>query len=134
MVPVRVDHHVHLNSPAIQAFLPVFCDGMHRFGGGDPALTTPHSVDDLLAAMDQAGIRRALLLSDGYLAESPMSEPRRPDATDLMRAANDWTGGSPVAIRIGFPPLLPSIPFERLRCRRFGAGRATRQLPASNSI
>jgi predicted TIM-barrel fold metal-dependent hydrolase len=93
MVPVRVDHHVHLNSPAIQAFLPAFCEGMRRFGGCDPALTMPHSVDDLLAAMDQAGIRRALLLSDGYLAESPMAEPQRPDATDLMRAANDWTVG-----------------------------------------
>jgi predicted TIM-barrel fold metal-dependent hydrolase len=93
MVPVRVDHHVHLNSPAIQAFLPVFCEGMRRFGGCDPALTTPHSVDDLLTAMDQAGIRRALVLSDGYLAESPMLEPQRPDATDLMRAANDWTVG-----------------------------------------
>jgi predicted TIM-barrel fold metal-dependent hydrolase len=93
MVPVRVDHHVHLNSPAIQVFLPAFCDGMRRFGGCDPGLKTLYSVDDLLAAMDQAGIRRALLLSDGYLAESPMMEPQRPDATDLMRAANDWTVG-----------------------------------------
>ena len=91
MVPVRVDHHVHLNSPAIQGFLPAFCEGMRRFGGCDPALTTPHSVDDLLATMDQAGLRRAVVLSDGYLAESPLVEPQRPDATDLMRAANDWT-------------------------------------------
>jgi predicted TIM-barrel fold metal-dependent hydrolase len=91
MVPVRVDHHVHLNSPTIQAFLPAFCEGMRRFGGCDPALTTPHSVNDLLAAMDQAGIRRALVLSDGYLAESPLVEPQPPDAMDLMRAANDWT-------------------------------------------
>jgi predicted TIM-barrel fold metal-dependent hydrolase len=90
IVPVRVDHHVHLNSPAIQAFLPGFCEGMRRFGGCDPALTTPHSVDDLLAAMNHAGIRRALVLSDGYLAESSMV-PQRPDATGLMRAANDWT-------------------------------------------
>jgi predicted TIM-barrel fold metal-dependent hydrolase len=91
IVPVRVDHHVHLNSPAIEAFLPAFCESMRRFGGCDPALTTPHSVNDLLSAMDQAGIRRALVLSDGYLAESPLMEPQRPDMTDLMRAANDWT-------------------------------------------
>jgi predicted TIM-barrel fold metal-dependent hydrolase len=90
-VPVRVDHHVHLNSPAIQAFLPEFCASMRRFGGCDPALTTPHSVQDLLAAMDRAGIQRALVLSDGYLAESPIMEPQRPNAADLMRAANDWT-------------------------------------------
>jgi len=91
LVPVRVDHHVHLNSPAIQAFLPEFCASMRRFGPCDPALTTPHSAQDLLAAMDRAGIQRALLLSDGYLAESPIMQPQRPDAADLMRAANDWT-------------------------------------------
>lgn len=91
IVPVRVDHHVHLNSPAIQGFLPEFCASMGRFGGCDPALTTPHSVQDLLAEMDRAGIQRALVLSDGYLAESPIMEPQRPDAADLMRAANDWT-------------------------------------------
>ncbi|HEX4167427.1 MAG TPA: amidohydrolase family protein [Bryobacteraceae bacterium] len=91
MVPVRVDHHVHLNSPTIQAFLPAFCEGMRRFEECDPALTTPHSVNDLLAAMHQAGIRRALVLSDGYLAESPIVEPQPPDVMDLMRAANDWT-------------------------------------------
>ena len=91
IVPVRVDHHVHLNSPAIQAFLPEFCASMRRFGGCDPALTTLHSVQDLLAEMDRAGIQRALVLSDGYLAQSSIMEPQRPDAADLMRAANDWT-------------------------------------------
>ena len=87
----RVDHHVHLNSPAIQAFLPEFCASMRRFGGCDPTLTAPHSVLDLLAEMDRAGIQRALVLSDGYLAESPIMEPQRADAANLMRAANDWT-------------------------------------------
>jgi predicted TIM-barrel fold metal-dependent hydrolase len=93
IVPFRVDHHVHLNSPAIQAFLPEFCASMRRFGGCDPALTSPHSVRDLLAEMDRAGIQRALVLSDAYLAESPIMEPQRPDAADLMRSANDWTVG-----------------------------------------
>jgi predicted TIM-barrel fold metal-dependent hydrolase len=91
IVPVRVDHHVHLNSPAIQAFLPEFCASMQRFAKCDPTLTTPHSVEDLLAAMARAGIRRALVMSTGYLAESPMMEPQRADSADLMRAANDWT-------------------------------------------
>ena len=91
IILVRVDHHVHLNSPAIQAFLPEFCASMRRFGKCDPALTTPHSVEDLLAAMDRAGIQHALVLSNGYLAESPMMEPQRADAMDLMQAANDWT-------------------------------------------
>jgi predicted TIM-barrel fold metal-dependent hydrolase len=91
IVPVRVDHHVHLNSPAIQSFLPYFCASTRRFGPCDPALTTPHSVDELLAEMDRAGIQSAVILSDGYLAESPMMEQQRPDAANLLRAANDWT-------------------------------------------
>ena len=93
IVPVRVDHHVHLNSPSIQAFLPEFCASMRRFGGCDPTLTAPHLVQDLLAEMGRVGIQRALVLSDGYLAESPIMEPQRPDAADLMRSANDWTVG-----------------------------------------
>jgi predicted TIM-barrel fold metal-dependent hydrolase len=91
IVPVRVDHHVHLNSPAMQSFMPYFCTNTRRFGPCDPALTTPHSVENLLNEMDRAGIRRAVVLSNGYLAESPMMEQQRPDAADVMRAANDWT-------------------------------------------
>lgn len=93
LVPVRVDHHVHLTSPAIQAFLPDFCASVRRYGGCKPALTTPRSPEDLLAIMDRAGIRRALVLSNGYLAESPFVSPPRPDAAALLRAANDWTVG-----------------------------------------
>jgi predicted TIM-barrel fold metal-dependent hydrolase len=95
VTPVRVDHHVHLNSPAIQAFLPDFCASVGRrgFGRCDPALTTPHSPEDLLAAMDRAGIRRAVVLSTAYLAESPMMDTPPADASDLVRAANDWTVG-----------------------------------------
>ncbi|MFC5437824.1 amidohydrolase family protein [Rhodanobacter umsongensis] len=91
LVPVLVDHHVHLNAPAIQAFLPDFCKSVSRFGKCDPALTTPHTPADLLTAMDKAGIKRALVLSTGYLAESPMIDPPRADAASLMHAANDWT-------------------------------------------
>ena len=71
--------------------MPAFCEGTRRFGPCDPALTTPHSVQDLLGEMDRAGIQRAVVLSNGYLAESPMMQPQQPRAGDLMQAANDWT-------------------------------------------
>jgi len=93
LVPVRVDHHVHLNSPAIRAFLPDFCASVKRYGGCDPHLVAPHSPADLLAAMDRAGIRRSVVLSDAYLAESPLMNPQRPDAAKIVREANDWTVG-----------------------------------------
>lgn len=75
----------------MQSFLPYFCANTRRFGPCDHALTTPHAVQDLLDEMDRAGIHRAVVLSNGYLAESPMMEQQRPDAIDVMRAANDWT-------------------------------------------
>lgn len=39
---VRVDHHTHLDSPAIQSFIPEFCESIKRYGKCDDALTTPH--------------------------------------------------------------------------------------------
>ena len=111
VVPIRVDHHIHLNSLVIQAFLPEFCASTRRSGKCDPALTTPHSVEDLRAAMARAGIQRALVVSNGYRAESPMMESQRADGADLMRAANDGRCSSPVAIRNSFPPSSQSIPF-----------------------
>lgn len=89
--PIRADHHVHLNSPAIQTFVPDYCRAVARFGDCDPALTTLRTPADLIQAMDNARIERAALLSNGYLAESGMVTPRRHDAAELMRAANDWT-------------------------------------------
>lgn len=44
-----------------------------------------------MAEMDRAGIRKALVMSNGYLAESPMMDPPHPHAAQLLQAANDWT-------------------------------------------
>ncbi|KAI1691244.1 prolyl oligopeptidase family domain-containing protein [Ditylenchus destructor] len=76
---VAVDHHVHVHSPAILAFLPGYCASPGRTSKCDPEFLNPLSVDDLLQAMDKAGIRRARLMSTAYLAESPMMEPPAPD-------------------------------------------------------
>ncbi|HET6431761.1 amidohydrolase family protein [Dyella sp.] len=88
-----VDHHTHLNAPAIQAFVPTFCEQISRYGRCDAALTTPYTPDDLLHAMDKAGVSRALVLSTGYLPESPMMDPPPANATGLMHSANAWTVG-----------------------------------------
>lgn len=88
---MRVDHHVHLNSPALQAALPGFCESIRRYGGCDPALTTVRTPADLLSAMDAAGVGRALVVSTGYLAESPMMPGPLAERASLMRSANDWT-------------------------------------------
>lgn len=88
---VRTDHHVHVHSPEIAAFLPEYCASPGRIGPCDPAFVAPHSVEDLLEDMDNAGVEQAWLMSTGYLAESPMMIPARPDAAALVHAANAFT-------------------------------------------
>ena len=122
-IPIQVDHHVHLNSPAIQAFVPQYCRSVARFGPCDPALTKPHSPKTLLHAMNRAGIRRALLVSNGYLAQSTMVKPAHPDAGALLRAANDWTVAQSrrhphrLAAFIAIDPMHPSALAEIERWR-----------------
>lgn len=89
--PVAVDHHVHVHSPAILGFLPGYCSSPGRVGACPEVFIRPLTVDDLLADMDAAGVRRAWLMSTAYLAESPMMVPPRSDAPDLIRSANDFT-------------------------------------------
>jgi predicted TIM-barrel fold metal-dependent hydrolase len=88
---VAVDHHVHVHSPAILAFLPGYCDSPGRTSKCDPEFSNPLTVTDLLRAMDAAGIRRARLMSTAYLAESPMMVPPAPDHAEIVRKANDFT-------------------------------------------
>ncbi|WP_370458995.1 amidohydrolase family protein [Aggregicoccus sp. 17bor-14] len=100
-----MDHHVHVHSPTILAFLPDYCESVRRFGKCDPAFTAPLAPEDLLAQLDRAGIRRALVMSTGYLAESSMISPARPDGAALLRAANDWT----VALARRYPKRLSAF-------------------------
>jgi predicted TIM-barrel fold metal-dependent hydrolase len=121
--PVRVDHHMHVHSPAILAFLPGYCGSPGRVGKCDPAFLEPLTPQDLLAEMDRAGIRRGLVMSTAYIAESPMMVPARPDAAEILRSANDWTVG--VAMRypgrlsafIGIDPITPTALPEIARWR-----------------
>lgn len=88
---VRTDHHLHVHSPAIMAFLPAYCASPGRIGPCDPAFTAPRTVEELLADMDAAGIRHGWLMSSGYLAHSPMMVPPAPDADAILASANDFT-------------------------------------------
>lgn len=87
-----VDHHMHVHSPAILNILPAYCASPKRKSPCDPRFTAPLTEKDALKAMDAAGIQRGWLMSTAYLAESPLAEPR-PDATRVLREANDFTVG-----------------------------------------
>ena len=73
------DHHQHLFSPAIAALLATG-------SAGPPAITAR----DVVALLDSAGIRRALVLSVAYMVGSPARTVA--DEYARVRTENDWTG------------------------------------------
>jgi predicted TIM-barrel fold metal-dependent hydrolase len=75
-----VDHHQHLFSPALAAAM------------SPPAPATPTRpvvAADLIALLDAAGIKRAVVLSTGYIFEQPSR--RIENAAGKVRADHDWT-------------------------------------------
>jgi len=70
-----VDHHQHLFSPATRALSPTLKDV---------------SADDLIAFLDDAGIRRATVLSIAYQYANP-NRPVVEGEYEKVKAENDWT-------------------------------------------
>lgn len=112
--PVHTDHHVHVHSPGIRAFLPAYCNSPGRIGACDPAFVAPLTADDLLGDMDAAGVHGAYVMSTAYLAESPMMAPPLRDSTALVHEANAFTVGlakahpGRLAAFVGVNPLTPT--------------------------
>src|SRR5690242_18253637 len=105
------DHHQHLFSPALAALLATEA-------AGPPALPAR----EVLALLDAAGIRRALLLSVAYMYGSPARSVA--DEYARVRAENDWTGAQAAAypdrLRAfgSFNPLKDYALEELARCAR----------------
>jgi predicted TIM-barrel fold metal-dependent hydrolase len=60
----------------------------HLFPG--PLVKAPETARQLIERLDEAGIRRAVVLSDAYYFDSPGPVPVQ-DEYDKVRAENDWT-------------------------------------------
>jgi predicted TIM-barrel fold metal-dependent hydrolase len=110
LAPVA-DHHQHLVSPAIAELL----------GTGSVGAQTI-TARDLIPLLDSAGIRRALLLSLGYMYGSPARTVD--DEYAKVRAENDWTAAQAAEYPdrliafCGFNPLKPYALEEIARCAR----------------
>jgi predicted TIM-barrel fold metal-dependent hydrolase len=108
-VAPAADHHQHLFSPAIAALLAP--------GSSGPQAITAR---DVVALLDSAGIRRALVLSVAYMYGSPARTVD--DEYAKVRAENDWTGAQaaqyPDRLRAfcGFNPLEAYALDELERC------------------
>jgi uncharacterized protein len=74
------DHHQHLFSPALAALI----------SPAPPAApTTPIGAAELIALLDAAGIKRAVVLSTAYIWEQGTRKVDNP--AEKLRADNDWT-------------------------------------------
>jgi predicted TIM-barrel fold metal-dependent hydrolase len=109
LAPVA-DHHQHLFSPALVALLDT------------TGAMEPITAKDLIALLDSAGIRKALLLSTAYIYGSPKRTV--PDEYAKVRAENDWNAAQaaqyPTRLRAfcGFNPLKDYAIEELERCAR----------------
>lgn len=102
LAPVVVDHHMHVHSPAILAFLPSYCSSVGRIGPCPEEFIRAYPPEELIEQMDKAGVSRGLIMSTAYLAESPMMQPPALDAARIVREANAWT----VAVARKYPQRL----------------------------
>lgn len=120
------DHHQHLFSPAIVALL--------SSATGGPAAITAR---DLIALLDSAGIRQAVVLSTAYLFGSPARTVE--DEYAKVRAENDWTAAEaanfPDRLRAfcGFNPLKEYALQELERCSQSSGLRGGIKLHFGNS-
>lgn len=106
--PPPIDYHQHLLSPAVA-----------KLG----SLPNPVTARDLIALLDAAGIRRALVLSQAYQFGNP-NKPPIPDEYARVKEENDWTAAQvaqyPDRLRVfcGVDPLKDYALAETERCSK----------------
>src|SRR5688500_17845895 len=116
------DHHQHLFSPAVVA-------------AGETMQQI--TVDDLIAHLDAAGIRRAVVLSLGYILGVPNKTAQ--DEYDKVKAENDWTSSQVARFPdrlVGFCSVNPLKEYafvELARCAKDERLRRGLQLHLANS-
>jgi predicted TIM-barrel fold metal-dependent hydrolase len=118
-----IDYHQHLFSPAVNKVSPTL---------------PPMNGTELVKLLDEAGIRRAVVLSLGYQFGNP-NKPPVPDEYLAVKAENDWTAAqiAPFGDRLvgfcGLNPLKPYALEEISRCARIPQLRSGLKLHFGNS-
>lgn len=81
------DHHAHLQSPTAAQLLNDGARSNPQEVQEKPE--KPYTAKDLIAAMDAAGIPRAIALSEAYLLASKFAHPAHEE--EAVNQENDWT-------------------------------------------
>lgn len=122
LTPV-IDYHQHLFSPGVQTVSPTL---------------PPMNAAELVKLLDEAGIRRAVVLSLGYQFGNP-NKPQVPDEYLAVKSENDWTAAqiAPFGERLvgfcGLNPLKPYALEEISRCAHIPQLRSGLKLHFGNS-
>jgi predicted TIM-barrel fold metal-dependent hydrolase len=111
------DNHTHIQSPA---GAEVLAQLMEMVGQGDPETAAPITADELIAALDEAGIRKAQVLSAAYFFGFPGIEFEDEEAR--VRRENDYVASEAarfpdrLVAACSINPLSNYAPAEVLRC------------------
>ena len=123
------DHHRHLFSPELARLMSTT----------PPASSAaPRTADELIAQLDAAGIRRAVVLSTAYIFEQPSRNAEA--AAEKVRRDNDWTSRQVARFPdrlIGFCGLNPLKDYaleELARCAKDPNLRRGLKLHFGNSV
>jgi len=123
------DHHQHLFGPELAAVMATTTP---------VASAKPRSAADLIAQLDAAGIRRAVVLSTAYIFEQPSRKVE--GAAEKLRRENDWTSRQVAQFPdrlVGFCGLNPLKDYalgELARCARDPHLRRGLKLHFGNSV
>jgi predicted TIM-barrel fold metal-dependent hydrolase len=104
-----------------------------------PASYTPGKAEELIAKLDDAGIRRAAILSTAYWF-GRASDPPGGDEAANTRAENDWTAAEAAKFPdrlvafFSFNPLKPSALEELERCAKSGRFRGLKLHFANSGV
>ncbi|MGA0602632.1 amidohydrolase family protein [Caulobacter sp. KR2-114] len=132
------DHHMHIFSPEASRILTIICDRVGPKKCPPEIAKSPSTGDDVVAALDAAGVRRGVLLSTAYFFGSPELKDLHLDVARETRAENQFVVGQAQAhcerltAFISVNPLLPNAVDEVRHWARAG-GAAGLKLHLGNS-
>jgi len=114
------DHHLHIQGPGVTAELRrKAIRSPEIFAEISPELLNPHSGEDALRMLDEAGIAEGVLLSEAYTFASPTATPGI-DVASLTREENHYNVDAALASGGRLTAFIGVNPFSTLAVEELG--------------